>query len=405
MQTRVIAPLVAAAAMTAALGGCGGGTTTGGGAGGDDELVVALVPPSRGPLAVFGSSAVKGWKLAAEEANAKGGVDGHRVRIVTLDTDGTPAATVRAARKAVTQEGARFISGIVTSGENAALAGQLAGMGAVNIISMSKDDALTGEQCSANAYRTTVSSAMDVHATAKALGDVKSERWGLVMSDIAAGHSAAKTFAAEARSQGKRIVSTQFPPLGTTDFGTYISKLKSSGADALYIFASGADGVSFIKQARQYRLFDQIKTVVGFSTVDDTGFDAVGKTVVGWYNNLPYAWNLDTPENQRFVAAYERSYDDKPFFIPAENYTAAQFLFRAVEQAGSTDVKRVKAAMDGLRFDGLTGPIEMRAADHQAVRNTFVGQIVEQGDGLGWKITRKAPPSQTTPEPDPSCRL
>ena len=112
------------------------------------------------------------WELAADEVNAKGGVDGHPVKIVTLESDGSPAGTLRAARKAVTQDGAKYLSGIVTSGENAALAPQLAALGAVNIVSMSKDDSLTGSACSPNLFRTTISSGMDVTATATVLGDL-----------------------------------------------------------------------------------------------------------------------------------------------------------------------------------------------------------------------------------------
>jgi ABC-type branched-subunit amino acid transport system substrate-binding protein len=407
MNARSIGVLLAGTVLCVGATACGGDKQAGSSsaASGGEPLTVALIPPSAGPLAKFGSSAVNAWKLAADEVNAKGGVDGHRVKIVTLETDGTPAATLRSARKAVTQDGAKYVSGIVTSGENAALAPQLAALGAVNIVSMSKDDSLTGSACSPNLFRTTISSGMDVSATSKVLADLPGKRWALLMSDILTGHTAAEQFAAQAKKSGKEIVSTQFDPLGTTEYGSYITKIKSSGADSLYVFASGADGVAFVKQADQFKLFDQVKTVVGFSTFSEPVFPAMGDSIDGFYNNLNYSWNFDNPLNKTFAASYEKKYGEKAWFIPAENYIAAQFLFNAVRKAKTTDVDEVKAAMNGLSFDTISGPFEMRAGDHQAVRDTFVGEIVQDGTDKGWKVVKTVPPTETTPNASGDCRM
>jgi branched-chain amino acid transport system substrate-binding protein len=410
MKARRLGALLCAVVLVGGVAACGGDDTSGGSAASSkkEPLTVALFPPSSGPLSEFGSSAVNAWELAAKEVNAKGGVDGHEVKLVKAQTDGSPAAAVRAARKAVTQSGVKYLSGIVTSGENGALAQQLVSMGAVDIVGMSKDDSLTGATCSPNLFRTTISTAMDVHATASVLGQLPAKRWGIVASDILTGHSAVEGFKAEAKKNGKEVVSTQYAPLGTTEFGSYITKLKDSGADGLYVFASGADGVAFITQAKQFKLFDQIKTVVGFSTFSEPTFEAMGDTIVGFYNNLNYSWNFDGAKNKAFATAYEQQFGKKPSFIPAENYIAAQFLFEAVRKAKSIDVEKVKAAMNGLSFESISGNVQMRAEDHQATRDTYVGQIVKQADGtagMGWKVISTVPPEQTTPAPSADCKM
>ena len=100
--------------------------------GNTDPIKVALIPPSSGALAVFGADAVKAWQFAADEVNAKGGVDGHKVELIKSSTDAQPANTVRAARKAVTQDGAKFIGAVMTSPEHGALQQQLASMNALS---------------------------------------------------------------------------------------------------------------------------------------------------------------------------------------------------------------------------------------------------------------------------------
>lgn len=404
MKSRHIG-IAMAIALVPTLAACGGSGSSAGSGGGKGPLKIALIPPSSGALAVFGSDAVKAWKLAADEANAHGGVDGHKVEIITLQTDGTPASAVRSARKAVTRDGARYISGLVTSGENAALAPQLASLGVVNLVSMSKDDSLTGKDCSPNMYRTTISTGMDVNATAGVLSRMPGKKWAVLMSDILTGHTAADAFQKEAKKAGKQIVSVQYDPLGTTEYGTYITKIKNSGADSLFTFESAADGVAFVNQAKQFSLFTQVKNVLGFSTVSEPTFKAMGDTVLGFKNNLNYTWKFDNPKNAAFVKAYVARYRDKPYFIPAENYIAAQFLFAGVRKAASTDVAKVKTAMNALQIDTISGPLKMRPQDHQALRDTYVGEVVKEGSGLGWKVIATAPPSKTTPQPGAGCEL
>jgi ABC-type branched-subunit amino acid transport system substrate-binding protein len=403
------ARFVLSAALIAGVSACGGEdgkqATTGGGGGGDTTpIVVGLLPPSAGPLAKIGGDAVKAWQFAAAEVNAKDGVDGHKVEIKVVQTDGQPATTVRAARTASIRQGAKFLAGAITSGENAALAGQLGALGAVNIVTMAKDDSLTGSDCSANTFRPTISSAMDVPATASILPDVPAKKWAIAMGESLVGHTAAKLFAAQVKANGGQVVSEQFWPLGTTEYGSYISKIKSSGADGLYIYATGADGVAFINQAEQFKLFDQVKTRVGFSTVSEGTFPALGDKALGWYNNVTYSAAFDNAKNKAFVTAWDAKEGEKPYFIHAENYIGAQFLFEAVRKAGSVDPNKVKAAMAGLSLDTVSGAITIKAADHQAIRDTFVGEVVKEGDGMAFKVIKTVPPTDATRKPDPACK-
>jgi branched-chain amino acid transport system substrate-binding protein len=415
---KLVGGLTAAAAIALGATACGSSSSgsssssssgSGASAGGSKApLVVGLVSAQSGPLATYGNGTIQGWKLAAQQANAQGGVDGHPVKIVTADTDGSPAATLRGARTAVLSDGAHYLSGIITSGESEALTPLLPGLKAINILNINKDDEVTGKACSANMYRVTTSASMDLTAEGQLLPQLAPKKWAVLVIDIATGHTAAQLFTQQASKYGKQVVSTQFAPLGTTDFGSYISKIKSSGADGLYVLESGADGIAFFNQAKQFALFSQIKKVLAYSTLNEPSFAALGKTVTGMYDKVNYTWTLDNPLNKTFVPAYEKAYGTKPWFIPADAYISAEFLFAAVEKAHSIDVPAVQAAMNGLSFNSIAGPVQMRAQDHQALRTVWVGQVVPQPGGwsnLGWKLVVTAPPSSTSPAPDPACKL
>jgi ABC-type branched-subunit amino acid transport system substrate-binding protein len=387
----------------------GGTKTTSSGGGGStkssgEPLKVALIPPGSGALAVFGKDAADAWQFAADEVNANGGVAGHKVELIKSSTDGQPASTVRAARKAVTQDKAAFIGAVMTSPEHGALQQQLASMNALSFNGLGKDDALTGAGCSPNAFRAVQSTTMDINAIVDSLNKLPAKSWAIQAVDYSTGHTAAAAFKKAAEAAGKKVVLTQFAPLNTTEFGSYITKLKSANADGLFAVEYGADGIAFVNQGAQFKLFDKYKTVLGFNMVSEPLFKAIGDKSVGFYNNLGYDVSSSNPKNTAFVDAWTKKYSAAPYYVEADNYLAAQVLFEAVKKANSVDPAKVRDALNGLSFDSIVGQVKMEA-DHQLTRSSYVGQIVKSGGNLGWKIVAEAPGDKVHPSPNPDCKL
>ena len=400
----------AAAALTLALtvGACGSASTSSGNNGGDDgdgTIKVALIPPTSGALAQFGSDAVKAWKTAVRLINEDGGIDGREVELIVKGSDADPATTLRVAREVATQDGAQFIGAVMTSPEHAALNAQLEGLGVLSFNALGKDDALVGEQCSPNAFHIVQTSSMDINALADSLTELPGDKWAIQAVDYATGHSAAEKFAAAAEAAGKEIVLEQFAPLNTTDFGSYITKIKDSGADAVFAVEYGADGIAFVQQADQFNLDAQLKTVLGFNMVSEPLFETLGETIVGYYNNVGYDIAVDNELNQEFIDAYTEDHGTPPYYVPADNYLAAETLFAGIEEAGSGDPAEVADALRDLTFDSIVGEVTLRGADGQLLRDSYLGQVVDDGGRLAFDVLTNAEPDVTTPEPDAACSI
>ncbi|KRF21128.1 hypothetical protein ASG90_01600 [Nocardioides sp. Soil797] len=403
MKRQLIAA-VAALALGATTAACGSASTNSGSDGDSDTIKIALIPPTSGALAQFGTDAVKGWKTAARIANDNGGIDGKKVELIIKGTDADPATTLRVAKEAVTKDGAQFIGAVMTSPEHAALNAQLEGLGALSFNSLGKDDALVGEQCSKYGFHIVQTSSMDINGLADNINELPGEKWAIMAVDYATGHSAAKKFKAAAEAAGKDVVMEQFAPLNTTDFGSYITKLKDSGADAVFAVEYGADGVAFVQQADQFNLDDQLKTVLGFNMVSEPLFETLGDSIAGYYNNVGYDVDADNALNQEFVKAYTEDNGSAPYYVPADNYLAAETLFAGIEEAGSTDPAEVADALQDLSLDSITGEVTLRGADNQLLRDSYLGEVVKADGGLKFKILSDANPDVTTPEPDSACK-
>lgn len=404
MKTRRLVAAASAVALATTLAACGSASDSSGGGGGEDgPIKVALIPPTSGALAQFGTDAAKAWETAVRLVNEDGGINGREIELIVKGSDTDPATTLRTAREVVTQDGAQFIGAVMTSPEHAALNAQLEGLNAMSFNALGKDDALIGEQCSPFGVHVVQSTSMDINALADNISELPGEKWAIQAVDYQTGHTAAEKFKAAAEKAGKEVVLEQFAPLNTTDFGSYITKIKSSGADAVFAVEYGADGVAFVQQADQFNLDEQLDTVLGFNMVSEPLFETLGDTIVGYYNNVGYDLDLDNELNKEFVEAYTEDHGTPPYYVPADNYLAAETLFAGLEEADSSDPADVAEALRDLTFDSIVGEVSVRGDDMQVLRDSYLGEVVEGDNGLKFKIITNATADVTTPEADPAC--
>ena len=68
------------------------------------ELKIGEIDPITGVLAAQGTAVHQGITYAVDEVNAHGGVNGHKVRLVTRDDGGQPAEATTAAEDLLTKE-------------------------------------------------------------------------------------------------------------------------------------------------------------------------------------------------------------------------------------------------------------------------------------------------------------
>src|SRR6185312_11174462 len=100
---------------------------------------------------------------------------------------------------------------------------------------------------------------------------------------------------------GGKLDGVEYPELGETDYAPLLTKIRQSGAKAVYAFFSGTDAVNFVKQYDQFGLKGQVKlTGAGFLTEPDV-LPAQGKSALGVITGHFYTPLLDNPTNQRFV--------------------------------------------------------------------------------------------------------
>lgn len=379
-------------------------TLTAGAALAQEPLKIGVPTALTGTYADLGNQAKRAIEFAAQQANAAGGVAGHKVEVEYLDTEAKPDLARRQAEKLALQ-GNKVLIGAIASGEALAIAPLLARWDALYVATINKSDKITGDSCTARMFRVNNADSSDAATATPWLKERKETEWAVMAADIAWGRDVAASFAKSTAAQGKKVVSENFSPLGNNDFATYIQKIKNSGAKGVYVALAGRDAVNFATQAKQYGLLDSA-TVAGVSFVTDNSVAAIGAAAKGISGIINYSATLDTPANKAFVAAWEKYYPGTtPSNFEGDTYIGMQVIFQAVKETGSVKASDLAKAIPGKSYDTILGKVLLRKADNQLVRPNYFG-IVEENQGKLRPVIKMSVPAEiATVAADPACKL
>jgi branched-chain amino acid transport system substrate-binding protein len=345
-------------------------------AGAAEAIKIGIPVALTGPLGGIGAQMRRACDFWAKQVNAKGGIIGRPVELVVEDTAANPATTVRKVQEMVERSGIRLITCVVASNEALAVVPKLAEWDTIFISGDNGDGRLTGESLVPNFFRPNTSGPMGTRAVALWLRDSPLKNFYGIGMDYAWGHNSMEVFEAEAKRAGKTFVGAVFSPTGTKDFSTYITKIRQSGAEGVYLVLAGDDNNAFLSQAKQYRLGDKLQLLT--EQVDEMGLNATGDSAVGMIGGSRYPAGLDNPANKAFVAAWQAEYNRLPQMFEGDQYQSCVVLQAGIEKAGSIEAAKVRAALEGLVVDSIKGRIVMRACDHQAEQPGFVVKVVKK---------------------------
>ena len=333
-----------------------------------DTVRIALIDPLTGPMAAAGQSALDHLKFHAEKINANGGINGDKLEIVGLDNKVNPQESLVQLQKAI-DDGIRYVTQGMGSSVGSALLAAVnkhnqrnPGDEVLYLNYAAVDPAFTNERCSYWHFRFDAHVDMKMNAmTSWIEGRDDIKKVYLINQDYSFGRAVAE--AATKMLKEKRpdieIVGQDFHPLAKVkDFTPYVSKIQSSGADAVITGNWGQDITLLVKAAAEFGLEAPFFTYYGASSgvVTQLG-DKVGDRI---YQINEYYGEFELYEQTEWDFYYLRL------------STMLDMLKKSADQAKSTDPVDVAKAMEGMKLETTTGEVVMRAEDHQIQLPMFI---------------------------------
>jgi branched-chain amino acid transport system substrate-binding protein len=331
-----------------------------------------------GPLGSVGQQTKRGAEAYAKIQNAKGGILGRQIELLIEDTAGNPANCVRKAQEMVERHGVRLFTGLTLSSEALAVVPKLAEWNAIFVSGVNGDGRLTAESFVPNFFRANISGPMGARAVSLYLRDSEKVKSIYALGlDYAWGHNSVQVFEDEMKQAKKNFIGKVFAPTGTKDYSTYITKIRQSGADAVYLVLAGDDNNAFLAQAQQYQLPAKVEMLT--EQIELVALRAVGDASVGLVGSSRYAFTFDNPQNREFVELWKKEHGGAlPDTFEGETWQAMQVIQQGIETAKGTDTAPLREALKKVELTSVKGKIKMRECDHQAVQSGFMVRVVKK---------------------------
>ena len=272
----------------------------------------------------------KGWEMAIEEINAKGGVLGKKLEVISRDDGANPGEAVRVAEELVTREGVAMIAGTFLSHIGLAVT-NFAGQKKVFFLAAEPlTDKITWQNGNKYTFRLRATTYMQVAMLMPAATGAKKKRWALVYPNFEYGQSAAENFKMLMKKAQPDVefVTEQAPPLGKIDAGAVAQAIDDAKPDAIFNVLFGGDLAKFVREGNTRGVFKN-RTVVSLLSGEPEYLDPLkDEAPVGWVVT-GYPWDkIKTKEHTAFVDAYKKKYNDYPRLGSVVGYVTMQVARR-----------------------------------------------------------------------------
>ena len=326
----------------------------------------------------------KGMELAVDEINAKGGVNGKKIELITRDDNANPGDVVRAAEELVSREKVDMLAGAFLSNTGLALADFAKQKKFFYLAGEPLTDKMTWQGGNQYTFRLRPGTYMQAAMLVPEAVKMKKKRWAIVYPNYEYGQSAVAAFKSlmKAAQPDVEFVTEQATPLGKVESGPVVQALADSKPDAIFNVLFGADLSKFVREGNTRGLFKD-RTVVSVLTGEPEYLDALKEeTPEGWIVT-GYPWyGINTPAHKTFLDAYQAKFKDYPRLGSIVGYSMIMSAAAGIAKAKSTDADKLVAAFKGLAVDTPLGKITYRAEDHQSTMGAFVGKTTLK-DGKG----------------------
>ena len=340
-----------------------------------DTIKVGFHAPLTGFAASDGKSASEGAKLAIEQINSAGGVNGKMLELVVYDDQAKAAQAIPIANKLIGQD--EVVIGVSGSysGPTRAAAGvfQEASIPYIAAYAIHPDVTRAGNYV----FRTSFLGEVQGRGGAKLVGDMLGKKQVVVITlqnDF--GKSLAAGFKSKAADYGIKIINEYQYSIKDRQFGSIVAKVKADKPEAIY-----ASGYYFTAGplVNQLRAGGVTVPIIGQEGYDSQKFiEIAGAASEGVIITTSLDRDSDVPETRNFISAFEKKAGFKVDMVAASAHTAVLVAADALKRSGSTDPAAIRQAIAATNLRVSTGTISFNSLGEvlKAVQN----QVVKDGN-------------------------
>ncbi len=322
------------------------------------DLVVGQVAPFTGPQGVSGLSISAGVKLYFDSVNARGGVRGHRLKLVTMDDEQKPAATVKLTRELIAAEAPVSMICTVATGNLEALATD----GVLKQSETPMVGAVSGAaSVIANPKMFVIKASYhdEVDRLFKQIASFGQTRVAVLYQEDNFGQDVLAGAAASAKKYGIELIARAGYPRNSIAVDKAVAELSKADPQVILVGGVTSAAIEFVKQ---YRAAKGTATLYGLSFVDsDAMLNKLGPDLVRGYAFsvvLPLQQQSQRSVVREYMQLRAASHDPNLSARSIEGFIAAKTLVKVLDGIPNPTPQTVSEALAHARFDLGDYPVD-----------------------------------------------
>ena len=302
----------------------------------DAQIKIGVASPITGPNAAFGAQLKNGAEQAADDINAKGGINGQKIQIISGDDVSDPKQGVSVANK-FAGEGIKFVIGHFNSGVTMP-ASEVYQENGMLVITPSATNPKITERGLWNVFRTCGRDDQQGEVAGKYIADkFKGKKIAIVHDKTTYGKGLADETQKAMNKLSVKEVLYEGINTGEKDFSALVSKIKAAGADLVYWGGLHTEGGLILRQMREQGV---AAPMMGGDGIADSEFAAIAGPAA---EGTLMTFGPDPkkrPEAADVLKAFEaRKFDPQAYTL--YSYAALQLIAAAATESKSLDPKKI----------------------------------------------------------------
>ena len=349
----------------------------------------------------YGRWQTYGVVMAVEEINAKGGLLGKKLEVISEDDQTSPAPSVRKAEKLILQDGVKLLVGAVSSGATVAVMDVTKKHKTLHWNAVSCAEFMRTTKFHPYYFSNQPDSRMQANGLAKHIVEKMGKRVYILYTDYAMGQSDGRQFKTAIEKLGGEIVGVAGAPLDTKDFSPWFGAMTASNPDVLFLAFAGTDTLRLMTQLHSFGMTKKYKIAGIDCFLLQQDLPAIAEAMEGVVQLNHFSPHNPYAPMQAFNERFKKRWGVEPN-IAAGSYDGVIFWAEAVKKAGSFDADKVAKALEGMCLDNThIGRQCIRPEDHQMVMDMHLYRIqngknlpialIEGKDSIGAPMVGKDP--------------
>jgi len=337
-----------------------------------DTVELGLLNSTSGVMAISEQTVRDSLLLAVDEINASGGILGKKIDVIEEDGQSEPTIFAEKINKLLTEDEVAAVFGGWTSASRKAMLPVVEGAKGLLFYPVQYE----GLEASPNIYYTGATTNQQIIPAMDFLKSKGVKTLFLAGSDYVFPRTANKIIKQYAKQLGIEIVGEEYVPLDSDDWTTQVAKIAAAKPDFVFNTINGSSNVGFIKAYSEAGLGANNSPIISVSIAEEEA-PAMGVDLTGQYAAWNYFQSVDSPANEKFIAAFKAKYGaDRVTSDPMEAAYTSMYLYKnMVEKAQSFCVDAVNAAAGGVTFEAPEGLVTVNGDNHHIAKTALIGQI------------------------------